>query len=584
MRVIDSLVDLIADTDFAALEGVTLDHAALLETLAGEGPDSFEITQVSAAQIQGRIGETTVTLSGGQLSPVGTSEELSDAINGAFAEGTLTQMTFENNGTDFLVMERTANGFSLQTGRQRVDFTVDVPQKLTGILDLIAGLAELLSFRDLSDAEREMLRETLSTSGLSRIAVTEEALLFDLVLSDQSVTLSTSGLTVHITTERVGDAQTLLLNIEGTQTSNDDAFKFSSANLSELADYWPQIESALDLVLTADDRTRIEALADRTYLNYTLEQSAQGPFSFQLNARVDAFYRAEVASALKGTAEADVLTGTEADDLLIGAEGDDVIDGGGGHDIARIYGLSMDFAIEITPDGVLVHDRQETDVAIDRLTEIEVLNFDDRSIQLGELEWIDSLSASEIASLVRLYIAYFGRAPDAEGMLFWLNAVDQGLDLSEVAGLFYDQPETRAQFEALQTTAEFIATTYARVLGRAPDADGLMFWSSVLDSGQVETSNFIQAVIDGALSNPNALEDQQFLSDKTDIGLYFALTRGLNDVTQAKDAMALFDGSASSLLAARDGVDHMYQDAQSGDPALLIGMSDLIANPFAEIA
>lgn len=85
--------------------------------------------------------------------------------------------------------------------------------------------------------------------------------------------------------------------------------------------------------------------------------------------------------------------------------------------------------------------------------------------------------------LVRLYEAYFGRAPDAGGLEFWRSQRAGGRGLAEVSEEFARSPEFVATYGSLSDEA-FVDLVYRNVLGRAPDAGGRAFWLEQLAVGR----------------------------------------------------------------------------------------------------
>lgn len=82
----------------------------------------------------------------------------------------------------------------------------------------------------------------------------------------------------------------------------------------------------------------------------------------------------------------------------------------------------------------------------------------------------------------RLYIAFLGRQPDAEGMAFWLGRRASGASIVEIADGFAASPE----FAAILGEADdgrFVDAVYESVLGRPADADGRAFWIAQLGDG-----------------------------------------------------------------------------------------------------
>jgi hypothetical protein len=81
----------------------------------------------------------------------------------------------------------------------------------------------------------------------------------------------------------------------------------------------------------------------------------------------------------------------------------------------------------------------------------------------------------------RLYNAAFDRTPDKIGQGFWMNRLDIGVSLTEIANAFVASSEFKQLYGANPTNAEIVAKFYQNVLGRAPDPQN-QFWVDALDS------------------------------------------------------------------------------------------------------
>ncbi len=79
----------------------------------------------------------------------------------------------------------------------------------------------------------------------------------------------------------------------------------------------------------------------------------------------------------------------------------------------------------------------------------------------------------------RLYLAYFLRRADDEGLDHWINT---GLPTKAISEQFALSTEFRNRYGALDNTA-FVNLVYQNVLGRSPDPGGLAHWVAVLNSG-----------------------------------------------------------------------------------------------------
>ena len=86
-----------------------------------------------------------------------------------------------------------------------------------------------------------------------------------------------------------------------------------------------------------------------------------------------------------------------------------------------------------------------------------------------------------IAPVARLYFAYFLRIPDYAGLNFWIGYYKAGNPLETISNAFAQSPEFTSRYGSLNN-AQFVSLVYQNVLGRAPDAPGLAFWTGQLDS------------------------------------------------------------------------------------------------------
>lgn len=89
---------------------------------------------------------------------------------------------------------------------------------------------------------------------------------------------------------------------------------------------------------------------------------------------------------------------------------------------------------------------------------------------------------SERARISRLYLAYFLRLADYSGLQFWMSQRSNGRTLVGISDAFAASPEFTNRYGALDNRS-FVLLVYQNVLGRAPDAPGLAFWTQKLNEG-----------------------------------------------------------------------------------------------------
>ncbi|MEM7521078.1 MAG: DUF4214 domain-containing protein [Pseudomonadota bacterium] len=304
----------------------------------------------------------------------------------------------------------------------------------------------------------------------------------------------------------------------------------------------------------------------------------------------------QIANTLIGNVGDDMIMAHAGNDLLIGGAGNDTLEGGEGLDTAVVSGAQQSYTLSIAASGTTLDDRRDGGDGLDLLSGIESLTFQgsDSTFALEQFGGAATLSEANMRSFIELYIAYFDRAPDAVGLNFWGTAFAGGTSLQGMAELFDDQPETLAAYPPGLSNTDFALTVYRNVLGREPDQKGFDFWVDQLDSGRVQRDIFILGVLEGARADPDPSDsaderaqrfaDRDYLSDKTDLGAYFSITKGLSVVPDAVASMALFTGTQESLIAARDAIDVLHDAAV--DPlngAFLMPLVGVLEDPFAEM-
>ena len=114
--------------------------------------------------------------------------------------------------------------------------------------------------------------------------------------------------------------------------------------------------------------------------------------------------------------------------------------------------------------------------------------------------------SSTIASTVNsFYLAFYGRPADVSGMAFWSQqlAANNG-DLGAITQFFANSEEAQVRFGS-DTVADRIADIYQSLFNRAPDADGLAFWTNVIEAGHASLADISVSILKGAQGTDAAL-------------------------------------------------------------------------------
>lgn len=410
------------------------------------------------------------------------------------------------------------------------------------------------------------------------------------VSASESTDLGLAGTEIRsdIFRVQVTEGQTYAIEIAGAAqgggTLDDFAFQIAGDN-----------GAARLFSLREDDWTTLASSAGGTTDLFRAEFTADNHANLFVIVSADAADMGSYSLSIAPTLEAltnEQITGLSfADDDLAGYRGDDAIDGRDGTDTVTYLKNDERYTLQLG-ETIRVTDRTGAE-GTDTLANIEVLQFADAPFELFRFDDVTDLSADQFSSFTEMYIAYFNRAPDAAGLMFWANAFATGTSLEQIAVFFADSPEAQALYPTDAPAGAFVEAIYLNVLGRASDPAGAAFWTSVLDNGSVSRAEFVLQVLRGARADapadatPDFITQQRadvaYLDSKIDVGIYFSAILGMSDVDNAKDVMALYDGSADSAQAAKMAADEDFTAASAADGSgeFLIQLVGVVDDPFA---
>jgi hypothetical protein len=160
------------------------------------------------------------------------------------------------------------------------------------------------------------------------------------------------------------------------------------------------------------------------------------------------------------------VTGTSGNNVLAASAVGGLLDGKEGVDTV-VFGLQRS-AYSLSNDGGAVSVVDAVHGSTSRLANVERLQFSDENVALD--------ITGNAGESYRLYQAAFNRTPDKAGLGFWIDVMDRGHALKEVAAGFIDSAEFRQLYGASPTDAQYVEALYANVLHRTPDAAGYDFW------------------------------------------------------------------------------------------------------------
>ena len=238
---------------------------------------------------------------------------------------------------------------------------------------------------------------------------------------------------------------------------------------------------------------------------------------------------------MDGAGGNDILNGGVGNDILLGSAGNDTLDGGTGADAAVFNGSLNSFVITKVGGNYNVRDKVGAD-GTDTVTNIESLKFADKTVNLTIQAKAAAAPQVDVVRLAELYVAFFNRVPDADGLSYWIDQKVAGQSISQIADVFYSagvQYSNLTGFSSSMSNGDFVNVVYRNVLGRSggADAEGLAYWSGQLVNGLATRGSLVSTIIDSAHTfKGNATYGwvADLLDNKYTVAKTFAIDWGLN--------------------------------------------------------
>lgn len=163
--------------------------------------------------------------------------------------------------------------------------------------------------------------------------------------------------------------------------------------------------------------------------------------------------------------------------------------------------------------------------------------FSDLKLNTNMLALSDKIPASDLKLLIELYIAFFNRVPDAEGLAYWINESQSGKSIPEIADIFFQSALVYSEqtgYTKDMSNADFVRIIYKNVLGRSgasapPDAD-VNYWADELTTNKTTKGGLIIAMLNSAHSFTNDPQFgwvEQLLENKYAVAVDFAIVNGI---------------------------------------------------------
>lgn len=202
-----------------------------------------------------------------------------------------------------------------------------------------------------------------------------------------------------------------------------------------------------------------------------------------------------------------------------------------------VSGTRGGFSLVRLANGFSITDRTGATPTV-TIADAQAIRFLDITVNLTIADKAGTIPAADLQRLMELYVAFFNRVPEADGLAYWIDQVRGGMAIDRIADSFYAaalQYPSLTGYSLAMDNFDFVLLIYKNVLGRSgttapPDAD-VQYWSSRMGKGGVSKGELVRTMLDSAHSfagNPTWGWVPQLLDNKIAVADYFAIQQGIN--------------------------------------------------------
>jgi VCBS repeat-containing protein len=233
------------------------------------------------------------------------------------------------------------------------------------------------------------------------------------------------------------------------------------------------------------------------------------------------------------------VPGDSGNNALRSTSANESFDGGAGVDATKFQGSASQYRFTQESGKLRVSDTTAGRDGSDTLLNIERVEFADMTLNLTVDDTARTIPAQTLNRIADLYVAFFNRVPDGDGMEYWIGQYRQGKTINDIAESFYGAGVAFSEltgYRSDMSNDDFINIVYRNVLGRpeGADEDGLKYWRAELTSGKASKGKLVSDILDAAygpaFSDPTNPFHwvQKLLYNKLEVAKQVALAWGVN--------------------------------------------------------
>ena len=148
------------------------------------------------------------------------------------------------------------------------------------------------------------------------------------------------------------------------------------------------------------------------------------------------------------------------------------------------------------------------------------------------------MAATNTTTVEQLYIAYFSRPADPQGLIYWDNVLATDPNgVQEISANFAGSQEYRDTYAGLDNQA-VVQAVYQNLFGRVGEQAGVDYWTNALNNHTITVDNAVTAIAAGAQNN-----------DKLVYNGRVAVATAFTEHVDQPAEIAAYSGTAANLKA-----------------------------------
>jgi hypothetical protein len=170
-----------------------------------------------------------------------------------------------------------------------------------------------------------------------------------------------------------------------------------------------------------------------------------------------------------------------------------------------------------------------------------------------------ALSVTEM-SVTKAYLALFGRAPDLDGLNFWSSSLGANATVARAVNVISDGVKLSYLSPVGVGNAEYVEYIYSYILGKSIEDDrgGVLYWTGQLDSGAFATrGDFVNSLLIAAENTQEVYSHDMFKNRMLAVESASRLQKSRNRALNYQDTQALVRRVTNTLVSYNDAMTDM---------------------------